>query len=188
MLTENPIKIPVMNGKIRRMKKDGCIYILYLAGRKYNAERKHSEPEWVLIGRQIDDMPGLMVPNNNYDIYFSEEVKTMDTTLTPEEQLYIRNNSIYGLHITFFDGIYYEFKQQSRKKGDDPVNQYKAESINKILRPLLEMMKNEEYAGFLGLVETGDGKTKEGMSYSDTMILLTQYKSALGKYHRNHSQ
>ena len=66
------------------------------------------------------------------------------------------------------------------------MNAYKAESINKVLRPLREMMKDEEYAGFLGLIETGDGEDGEGMSYSDAMILLTQYKSALAKYHRSH--
>lgn len=57
------------------------------------------------------------------------------------------------------------------------------EGINKVLRLLQEMMKDEEYAGFLGLIETGG---EEGMSYSDVMLLLTQYKSALGKYRRSH--
>lgn len=47
------------------------------------------------------------------------------------------------------------------------------------------MMKDEEYAGFLGLIKT-EGEEEERMSYSDVMILLTQYKSALGKYHRSH--
>lgn len=51
-----------------------------------------------------------------------------------------------------------------------------------MLKPLYEMMKGEEYAGLLGLVESGDGEDE--MSCSDVMILLTQYKSALAKYRR----
>ena len=54
-----------------------------------------------------------------------------------------------------------------------------------MLTPLKEMMKNEEYAELLGLIDIAkDGKAE--MSYSDVMILLTQYKSALTKYHRSH--
>ena len=46
------------------------------------------------------------------------------------------------------------------------------------------MMSGEEYADLLGLIETAeDGE--EGMTYGDVMILLTQYKSALTKYHRS---
>ncbi len=64
------------------------------------------------------------------------------------------------------------------------MNRYKAESINKVLEPLKDMMKGEEYSDLLGLIETTeDGE--EGMTYGDVMILLTQYKSALAKYHRS---
>ena len=52
-----------------------------------------------------------------------------------------------------------------------------------MLLPLKEMMKGEEYAELLGLISTAeDGE--EGMNYGDVMILLTQYKSALTKFHR----
>ena len=186
MLKQNPVKIPVIRGKIGFMRKDGKEYVRYLDNRKYNAEKGYTESDWVLIGRRIDSMPGLMYPNDKYEQYFEEEAESMEEAMTPEEQLYVRNNGTYGLYVTFFDGIYHEFKQQTRKKADEPINRYKAESINKILQPLQEMMKDEAYAGFLGLIETEEENGEEGMSYSDVMILLTQYKSALGKYHRSH--
>jgi len=47
-------------------------------------------------------------------------------------------------------------------------------------------MKNEEYAEFPELIEEPEGETDEGMSCSDVMILLTQYRSAPGKYHGSH--
>ena len=183
MLTQEVVKIPSVTGRIRYMEKDGSEYVLYLVERKYNSEKKYSEPEWVLIGKRIKKMPSLMYPNDSYDQYFGEETETMEEAMTPEELLYARNNGTYGLYSPFFDGMYHEFKQQTRKKADEPVNAYKAESINKVLRPLQEMMKDEAYAGFLGLIKAGDGEG--GMSYSDAMILLTKYKTALGKYHKN---
>ena len=183
MLTQNPVKIPAVRGKISFLQKDGKEYVRYLTGRQYNAEKGYTESYWVEIGRKIEEMPGLMFPNDNYEKIFEEEGEGMDKTMTPQEQLFVRNHSTYELCFMFFDGIYHEFKQQTRKRADEPVNPYKAESINKVLRPLQEMMKDEEYAGFLGLIETGG---EEGMSYSDVMLLLTQYKSALGKYRRSH--
>ena len=187
MIVQEPVKIPESPGRIRYMKKEDKEYVLYLTGRKYNTEKHYNEPDWVLIGRQTDEMPGLMYPNDNYERYFGEENKEMEQSMTPAEQLYIRNKSTYGLYITFFDGLYHEFKQQARKKADEPVNRYKAESLNKVLQPLKQMMKDEEYADLLGLIKIRNEVDKKGMSHSDVMILMTQYKSALVKYHRNHS-
>ena len=185
MLTRDPVKVPDMPKKISFVKKDGIEYVRYLANRQYNPEKKYTESDWVLIGKKIGAMPGLMVPNDNYEKYFGEEENDTEDELTAEEELYIRENSVYGLYSSFFTGLYNELRQQARKKGDEPVNRYKTENINKVLRPLLEMMKNEEYAEMLGLIETGENGETE-MTYSDVILLMTQYKSALSKYHRSH--
>ena len=44
-------------------------------------------------------------------------------------------------------------------------------------------MQGEGYSGLFGLIEADDGEN--GMTYVDAMILLTQYKSALAKWHRS---
>ena len=189
MLNREPVKIPNIPGRITCRKIGGKEYIYYLADRKYNPEKMYSEPDWISIGRKIRDMPSLMYPNDNYDDIFADgKADAGNEEMTAEEDLYIRNNGVYGMYIPFFDGLYHEFKQQMRRKADEPVNPYKAESINKVLRPLKEMMKDEEYAEFLGLIETGkkgEGGNEVEMNYGDVMILLTQYNSALAKYHRN---
>jgi len=41
-------------------------YVKYLIGRKYNAERKYTDSERVVIGRRSESMPGMMYPNDNY--------------------------------------------------------------------------------------------------------------------------
>ena len=186
MLILTPVKIPYSHGKIRFMKKeDGREYVLLLKEREYNTEKKYSEPKWILIGKRISSMPGLMYPNQSYEDFFEREANEMEEELTTEELLYIHNKGIYDMYDPFFDSVFHEIKQQSRKNAEKPLNQYKVDSINKILQPLLEMMKDEEYAGLLSLIKTGESYD-EKMSYSDVMILLTQYKSALTKYHRSH--
>lgn len=86
------------------------------------------------------------------------------------------------MYSPFFEALYHEFRQQSRKHPDQPVNPYKAERLNHILRPLKEMMQGEEYAEMLELIHT---EGEESMSYSDAMILMTQYKCSLAKFHRD---
>ena len=185
MLTQNPVLIPDIPEKINIMKKDDKEYVRYLASRKYSAGKGYTESNWVLIGRRIETMPRLMYPNDNYEKYFCREDEHMEENMTAEEAQYVQDNGIYGLYAPFFTGLYNEFKQQTRRKADEPINRYKAESINKVLLPLKEMMKGEEYAELLGLISTAeDGE--ESLNYGDVMILLTQYKSALTKYHRSH--
>ena len=70
------------------------------------------------------------------------------------------------------EGLYHEFKQQTRKNADLYINGYKADSINKVLLPLKEMMQGEPYAELLGLISSIE-YGEEGMTYSDAMILLT---------------
>lgn len=65
-----PVKIPDLPGRIRIMRKDEAEYIRYLTGSKYNPEKKYTETEGVLIGRRIEEMPGLMYPNENYEKIF----------------------------------------------------------------------------------------------------------------------
>ena len=187
MLTQDPVKIPDMNGKIRSIEKNGTQYIQYLVSRRYDSGKKHNVPTWANIGRRCERMPGLMFPNDNYEKYFitREGEEHMNENMTPEEEAFAQNNRTYGLYAPFFEALYHEFRQQTRKRPDELLNKYKTECLNRVLRPLKEMMKDEEYAEMLELAECSDGEC--GMSSSDVMILLTQYKSALNKYRRmNH--
>ena len=178
MLNQDPVKIPEIPGKISTVKIDGKEYVRYLAGRKWNAEKQKSETEWVAIGRRSETMPGLMYPNDNYERIFGEG--TEEGAMTAEEEEFTRNNEIYGLYMPFFEALYYELRHQTRRCPDNRVNEYKAECLNRVLEPLKDMMRGEEYAELLGLIGTGE----DGMSCGDAMMLLTQYKSALAKFRR----
>ncbi len=182
-----PVKIPDIPGRISFSKIEGKEYVRYQTDRKYNANKKYNEPERVMIGRRCESMPELMYPNENYERLFvnKEAEETMEETMTPEEEKFVWDNKTYGLYGPFFDALYFEFRQQTRKRPDELLNGYKAETLNKVLRPLREMMQGEEYAELLGPVITGD-EEGNGMTFGDVMILLTQYKSALTKYRRAH--
>ena len=191
MLDSDPVRIPEIAGKISCVKsEDGeREYIRYLKSRKYNAAKGYTESEWIIIGRRVGEMPGLMIPNDNYEEYIrdrdpetEEEMGTNE--MTTEEEKYIRNRETYAKYVPFFEGLYHEFRQQTRRKEDCRINEFKAESINEVLKPLKDMMQGEDYGRFLRLMEPGEGE--RGMSYGDGMILLTQYTSALGKFHREH--
>ena len=183
MTEKRVVKIPEIPGKITFMKKDEKEYVRYLAARTYDRERQYNVPEWIVIGRRSGTMPGLMYPNDNYEQYFGEEKAEMDEGMTPEETAFVQGSGRLELYGPFFDALYYELRAQAKKRPDSPVSRYKAESLNRVLAPLQEMMQEEDYAGLLGLVGTGDGE-EGGMSHSDAMILMTQYKSALAKYRR----
>ena len=87
-----------------------------------------------------------------------------------------------------FEQMYFEFQFQARRKPDDILNSYKAVKINSILKPLRDLMAGEEYAAYLDLADTGqsretdDAETPAGKTYSDVVLLLTQYKGAMRRY------
>ena len=65
----------------------------------------------------------------------------METAMNPEERDFTEKNKIYGMYLPFFDALYYEFKQQTRKRPDDRLTRCKAQCLNRVLGPLKEMLE-----------------------------------------------
>ena len=62
------------------------------------------------------------------------------------------------------------------------MSREKVRRINRILRPLMEMMKEEAFAEFLELVpKAGEGEESQ-MTCSDVVIMLTIFKTALDRH------
>ena len=70
MNNHTPVKIPKLPGKIFLDRRDTGVYVKYLLGREYDRGRGFYVPEYKMIGVQLEHMPGLMLPNNNYEAYF----------------------------------------------------------------------------------------------------------------------
>lgn len=72
MYMDCEVEIPVVQGKINRVKKGKVIYIRYVVGRTYHADRKYNIPDQRIIGKQVENNPKMMIPNENFLKYFGD--------------------------------------------------------------------------------------------------------------------
>lgn len=78
-----------------------------------------------------------------------------------------------------------EISDLSKKQPDGLVNAFKVGQINRVLRPLKEIMKDEPSIEFLDLITEPDPEAKTDKSrntYSDTALTLSQFREACGEY------
>ena len=80
-----------------------------------------------------------------------------------------------------------EIADLSKKQPDGLVNAFKVGQINRVLKPLKEIMADEPSAAFLDLVaEVEDRAEKSRDSYSDVAVILSQFREACGEYRSKH--
>lgn len=78
-------------------------------------------------------------------------------------------------------GIYEEIKELSKKKPDTPLNSFKIKSINRILEPIKELLKEEKMYPFLDILDADDMPTN-----SDVVIILSQYIKSMGIFRKKY--
>lgn len=74
-------------------------------------------------------------------------------------------------------GLYEEMKDLTKKSSKETLNKFKIKSLNRVLKPLRELLKDQPTAMFLDLLEDDSLPTN-----SDVVIVLSQYLSAMKKY------
>lgn len=82
-----------------------------------------------------------------------------------------------------------EISSLSNKQPDGLVNVFKVTQINRVLKPLKEIMKSEPSTNFLDVLvdPEPDSKTdKTRNTYSDTAVILSQFREACGEYRSKH--
>ena len=72
MYMDCEIEIPDVPGKINQVKKGNTIYIRYVVGRTYYADKKYNIPDQRIIGKRSDRNPDMMIPNENFLKYFGD--------------------------------------------------------------------------------------------------------------------
>ncbi len=72
MYLDTLVKVPDVKGKITRKTKGNTTYINYEYGRVYDSERKFNIPQRVTIGKEIEGDPSMMIPNQNFLLYFPD--------------------------------------------------------------------------------------------------------------------
>jgi len=189
MTPDRPVRIPEIPGKITLMNKDNSTYVKYQTGREYDSHKRYNVPTRVIIGVRIENMPTMMMPNENYADYFTRdgrEIAAMSgwetenragEEITEEEEEFRGKWETFQEYREFFLDLFYEIKAQSRGRLETKVPEYQAAAMNEILEPLRELLKGESYGRLLEMISAGE------TSYGDAMILLCKYKTALGKYY-----
>lgn len=66
------VKIPSDKGKITRKTIKGTTYIYYQLSRSYDADKKYSVPKSTSVGKQCEDNPDRMYPNEKYLLYCTD--------------------------------------------------------------------------------------------------------------------
>ena len=87
----------------------------------------------------------------------------------------------YELLNPLLSGIYHEFRELSKKKPDTPLNNFKVKSVNRVLEPIKELMKEEDVYPFLDILDSDDIPTN-----SDVVLILKQYINAMGMFHEKY--
>lgn len=72
---------------------------------------------------------------------------------------------------------YFELQELSKKKPESPLNTYKVKTINRVIEPLKELLKDEPVFGYLDVLISDDLPTN-----SDVVLILSQYKKAMGMF------
>lgn len=70
-----------------------------------------------------------------------------------------------------------ELKEFSKKKPDELLNTFKVKSLNRILSPIKEIMRNEPTANFLDLLDEDTIP-----SYSDAVLIIAQFNAAMAQF------
>lgn len=83
------------------------------------------------------------------------------------------------------DGLVKEIETLMKKQPDALINSFKVKNINRVLKPLKELMINEPEIGVLDILEEADLESKTDKTrntYSDVAIILSHYKVACDRY------
>ena len=188
MYLNQPVLIPSVKGKIVFQKKGETSYVMYETGRAYDPNRRYSIPERRVIGVQIPGRPDMMLPNENYLTYFPKGAEKMTEQEKETIETYTHEREYGRMLRDFFDQLFFEFQTQSRRTPNQVINAYKAERLNRVLKPLKELMRDEPYAAFLEEIPMPETAVKEGketttgLTYSDAALMMTQFKGAVNRY------
>lgn len=74
-------------------------------------------------------------------------------------------------------GLYNEMKDFTKKSANETLNEFKIKSLNRVLIPLKEVLKDQPTALFLDILDESSLPTN-----SDVVLILSQYLTAMQNY------
>ena len=88
---------------------------------------------------------------------------------------------LYSIIYPLLKSMFTEIKDFSKKNQNDPINLSKVKIINRLLIRAKEILKDESSIEFLDILEEDNLP-----SMSDAVLIVSQYISALDKFHSDH--
>ena len=76
-----------------------------------------------------------------------------------------------------------EFDLLSKEKTDERLNPMKIKIANRVLMPLKELFKQEDYYEYLDTLVEDDKPTN-----SDVVLIISQYQTAINSFHESYYQ
>ena len=83
----------------------------------------------------------------------------------------------YEMLEKLINSSFIEMKEFSKKKPDELLNKFKVTSLNRILGPIKDLLKNEPTFSFLDLLDEDTIP-----SYSDSILIIAQFQSAMHQF------
>lgn len=157
--------------KIAKIEKD--LEILK-DGRIHELEKGPGNPKCSTLANRIKDNLNAVV--EGYESLIEKQAACAD-----QEQ--------FDLLAGMLAGLATEIANLSKKQPDGLINSFKINQINRVLRPLKEIMQEEPSVAFLDILSEPDPEGRSDKSrntYSDTALVLSLFREACGEYRGKH--
>lgn len=79
--------------------------------------------------------------------------------------------------------IYFEMKEFSKKKPDEPLNKFKVKNVNRVLTPVKEILSLEPTNKFLDILDDESLPTN-----SDAILVIGQFKAAMARFEKKYTK
>jgi len=97
-------------------------------------------------------------------------------TLPTEEQV-----EEFRMLDQLLDSIYFEMKEFSKKKPDEPLNKFKVKNINRVLEPVKNILILEPTNMFLDIMDDDSLPTN-----SDAILVIGQFKASMLRFQKKY--
>ena len=173
-----PVRIPYKDGKTVIASRGASRYVLYETEQKYDPGKQYYIPIRKVIGTQIPEQPEFMLPNEKYRELFPD----INASKNMELENYVRERDRTARARAYFDQVYFEFMMLSRRMPERRLSANKARRINRVLRPMMELLETAGMADMLEQLPEGEKDGAAEWNCSDAGLLFTLWKTAVNRY------
>lgn len=114
-----------------------------------------------------------------------DDVDVIVKALDEKEDMEATDEEQFNLLAKLLGGLYAEFSSLAKKQPDALTNAFKTSRVNRVLSPLKQIMALEDSTQYLDLLQEADDGQANGKgrsTYSDAVIIMSQYKTACDEF------